>query len=877
VEVPGFEVVRRIGSGGMGEVFHAVRVGPGGFRKPVALKRLQLDHSINARMVQRFYAEARISAQLEHPNLVRVHDLLVVDDGYFIVMELLRGRTVAQLRDELDEVPWWLPLAIGEQALAGLEHAHALADEDGRPLGLVHRDLTPRNLFVCDGGVVKILDFGIAKLRHALTPGPTAGGAPMGTLEFLAPEQARGEAADARTDLYQLGGALYWLASGAGPHGSGTAAELVARAIAGTVTPLADRRLAAIEGALAAAPEDRYPDATTMRAAFRAALRDVAAGPEAIAALLPGAPEPARSSSAGDVAAPTELERTPPAPRRRRRAWVLVACAVVAAIAIAVVVLRRDRGGPRAGGPAEYQRVTFGRGSLYSARFAPDGASFVYSAAWGEGGTQLFLGEPEQPDARSLDLPGAEVVALSADGTLALIRDVRLYGFSRRGTLARVPLAGGAPRDLAEDVERADFAPDGELAVVRWVDGRPRLEYPLGEVLYEASATGWIGDARVSPRGDAVAFVEHSMLGDDRGRIALVDTSGRVTALTADYSSVQGLAWSRRSGEILFAAAEGGPRALRAVSRSGRIRLLDRAPGQLTLLDAAPDGSLLVRQDVEELRTIGGEVDGAERDLSWLNFSFPTSISDDGEWLVLYESGSEVGAGPGLYRRRLDGSDAAVRIAEGSGGLSSPDGRWVLAGGAAGDRLTMVPTGAGEPRQLVGSELGVFVTGDWSRDGRRLLVWAARAGEPVRAYVLDLDGGPPRAVPRQGIRFTLRGHVLAPDNRRAVVIDETTGALAIVDLETGALPAVAGARPGEEYASWSADGASLYVATMSTAPLRVDRLDPVTGARARWRELMPEDAVGVQQITQLELTPDARAYAYAYHRVLSTLYLVEGL
>src|SRR5688572_20583413 len=153
-------------------------------------------------MVQRFLAEARISAQLDHPNVVRVHDLIVVDDGYCLVMELLRGHTMAALRD-LPGLPWWVPFAVADQALAGLEHAHALSDDAGAPLGLVHRDLTPRNVFVCDGGTVKVVDFGLAELRHALDHG-RARDAVVGTLEFLAPEQARGEPVDARADLYQL-------------------------------------------------------------------------------------------------------------------------------------------------------------------------------------------------------------------------------------------------------------------------------------------------------------------------------------------------------------------------------------------------------------------------------------------------------------------------------------------------------------------------------------------------------------------------------------------------------------------------------------------------------------------------------------------------
>src|SRR5262245_18866814 len=136
--VSGFQIVRRIGRGGMGEVFHAVRVAPGGFRKAVALKQLALDQAIDGKAVRRFLQEARISAQLDHPNIVRVHDLLVEGGRHFIVMELLTGMNLVEaLRRAGGRAPWWLALEVAEQALSALAYAHALRGDGGRPLGLV--------------------------------------------------------------------------------------------------------------------------------------------------------------------------------------------------------------------------------------------------------------------------------------------------------------------------------------------------------------------------------------------------------------------------------------------------------------------------------------------------------------------------------------------------------------------------------------------------------------------------------------------------------------------------------------------------------------------------------------------------------------------
>ena len=126
------------------------------------------------------------------------------------------------------------------------------------------------------------------------------------------------------------------------------------------------------------------------------------------------------------------------------------------------------------------------------------------------------------------------------------------------GTLARAPLAGGAPRPVLEDVEWADWSPDGNsLAVVRNVDGRDRLEYPIGKVLYETSG-GWISYPRVSPKGDYVAFMDHPNQGDDGGSIAVVDASGKKKKLTREWYGTQGLAWSPDGQEVWFTASELG-------------------------------------------------------------------------------------------------------------------------------------------------------------------------------------------------------------------------------------------------------------------------------------------------------------------------------
>src|SRR5262249_13825144 len=143
---------------------------------------------------------------------------------------------------ERGPMPWWLALSVAEQALEGLAYAHGLADDDGGPVGLVHRDLTPRNLFVCRDGSVKVLDLRLAKVLPGVTLRLTRDGTLLGALEFLSPEQARAGPVVGRSDLYQLGATMYWALGGPAPHAAPPPAEVLARVLAGAPRPLAELR-----------------------------------------------------------------------------------------------------------------------------------------------------------------------------------------------------------------------------------------------------------------------------------------------------------------------------------------------------------------------------------------------------------------------------------------------------------------------------------------------------------------------------------------------------------------------------------------------------------------------------------------------------------
>ena len=326
----------------MGEVFAAVRTGPGGFRRQVALKRLVGDEAVRGSAVQRFLAEARILSSLHHPNVIEVYDVIAGDGGYVLVMELLTGATLgalAKARADDGGLPVAEIAALADQALAGLAYVHAARGEDGRPLGLVHRDLTPNNLFVTDAGEVKLIDFGIAKLRAALDAPVTREGEIHGTLELIAPEQARGDPPDPRTDLYQLAGSLYWALTGKYPHGTGTTIELITRAAMVRPPRVAELRrdvpaalAVAIDRAMELEPADRFPDAQAMRAALGSLVpSDGEARLAARVRSVAGTEAPAPSGELAPTEAPTVGERPSARASAGRRRWPFALAAAIAA------------------------------------------------------------------------------------------------------------------------------------------------------------------------------------------------------------------------------------------------------------------------------------------------------------------------------------------------------------------------------------------------------------------------------------------------------------------------------------------------------------------------------------------------------------------
>jgi eukaryotic-like serine/threonine-protein kinase len=556
-----------------------------------------------------------------------------------------------------------------------------------------------------------------------------------------------------------------------------------------------------------------------------------------------------------------------------------VPVAAIAAAAIALIVglgagkFLLQRSSPQASLPA-YHPLTFRRGMVHAARFAPDGKTIIYSAAWEGKSLQLFTTRPESPESHELEPAGADVLAVSASGEMALsLRSHPVAQFLYSGTLARVPLVGGAPREVMENVEFADWSPDGStLAIVRQEQGRHRLEFPAGKLLYQAD--GWIGHIRISPKADSIAFIDHPQLGDDGGAVALVDLAGKKTTLCTGWDSIQGIAWSPAGDEIWFTATRtGGDRSLYAVSPSGNVRLLARVPGELTLLDVDRDGNVLLTRGNDRAGMIGlGPGEAKERDLSWLDWSTPGDLSADGRTVLFAETGEGGGPKYAVYLRKTDNSPA-IRLSEGIGLALSPDGKWALARpNVTPSPLVLLPTGVGEAKTITHDSINHLLA-RWLPDGKRLVFLGNESGHGFRLYVESPDEGKPRPISPEGVNLSFvvspKGDFVAtggPDHK--IYLYPVTG---------GDPMPVSGTEPDEFPTGWSADGRSLYVFGFGAIPARVYELELATGKRRLWKELVPADAAGIDTIRGITITPDARAYVYGYIRTLSDLYVVDGL
>jgi len=848
-----YEVIDAIGAGGMGEVYRArdPRLG-----REVAIKVLPASFSADADRLRRFEQEARAAGVLNHPNITAVYDIGSIDGSPYVVQELLKGET---LRAALAGGR----LSARKSIDYALQIAHGLAAAHER--GIVHRDLKPENLFVTHDGRLKILDFGLAKLTQiesgagAVTSLPTETkgtepGVVLGTLGYMSPEQVRGKTADARSDIFSFGSILYEMLSGRRAFTGDSAADTMSAILREeppdlsvtnqSISPGLER---IVRHCLEKNPEQRFHSA-----------HDLAFDLEAL------------SGTSGQAALAGK-----PAVRRKPLPWLAVAAAAAILLAaFAAGRLWRPKGPPS----LSFHRITYRRGTVGDARFAPDGQTVVYSAAWDGNPPEIFATVPGTSDSRALGLRVAnlEAIAISPTGELAVTLP-RLEGGTAVGnTLARVPLGGGAPRPILEDAMTMDWSRDGKsLAVAREVKGRVRLEFPVGKVLFESS--GSISYPRVSPPGDRIAFIDHPVFDRPRGRVMLVDLAGRAKVLSDGWRDTQGLAWRPDGKEIWFTAttrSEG--RALHAVAPDGKTRLVARMPGSPWLYDISSDGRVLIDQwSVRNQIAALPPGESRERDLSWLDGSTLADLSPDGKRILFSESGEGGGENSGVYVRGTDASPA-VRLGEGTAFKFSRDQKWALTTiPRAASQLILLPIGSGEPRELPRGKIN-YESAWMLGNGKSVVFIGIEPGHGVRTYVQPVEGGSPRAITPDGIWAT----AVSPDGSLVAaqgLAEPTPRLYPIAGGEPRSVPAIVA---GDRVFQWSADGRRVFAIAApgpTPFPQRVYRIDLSTGKRELWREAAPADGTGISSFQGFCVAQDERSYAYSYRRAQSEMYIVEGL
>ena len=861
-----YEIQSLLGAGGMGEVYRARDTR---LQRDVAIKILPSSLATDLDRLRRFEQEARAVAALNHPNLLTVFDVgaapAPLQQGTdaaapaqlaaspYIVSELLEGAT---LRDRLSSGALRERRAIDY----AIQIAHGLAAAHER--GIVHRDLKPDNVFVTEDGRVKILDFGLAKLTETAPansddtmPSGTQAGLVLGTIGYMSPEQVRGKPADARSDIFSFGVVLYEMLAGRRAfHGESSADVMSAilnheppelTATNREISPALGR---IVHHCMEKTPQQRFQSAG-----------DIAFQLSELSGIRTSTAVPALGESVQKAAAQKWL-------------YPAIAASAVALLLAATWFLAKSHGHFD---PPKFTQLTFQQGSVDSGRFLSDGQSIITASRWGSDSTMsLYTARLDSQGIRPLGVAADALASVSSTGELLVIQNLRAVGpgYVRAGTLARLPVGGGAPRAVLEHIQYADWAPDGkDFAIVRFNPERHNysLEYPVGKVLYETS--GWVSDPRFSRDGKKIAFIDHPIFGDDLGSVAVIDLAGHRQSLSESYASAQGLSWSPNGDEIWYSAVSNGVyRSLFATTLAGKVRSLISVPGDIDIQDALPDGRILVA-DVNSriilmVSTPGG---GKDRDFSWMDWSYNPRFSSDGQQVLFGDQHS--GQLYGTFLRNMDGSPA-VRLGDGDPLDLSVDGKYAISRlPGAPDQLMLLPTGAGEPRQLTHSKIE-HLDARFFPDGRIFAV-GNEPGHRERTYLVDLQGNESPITP-EGVRALVPG----PDNKSLLTTNDDITEFQIFYLDGRSPRPLPQLQKGDRPYNFTLDGTAILLSRNGPQGVsEVWRADLNGANRTLVRTISLSEVSSITGRPLAITSRDTKNYAYRYTRKISSEYIVQGL
>jgi hypothetical protein len=841
-----YHIVSALGAGGMGEVYRAKDMR---LDRDVAIKVLPESFALDADRVARFTREAKAVAALSHPNIVNIFDTGVEQGRLFVVMELLDGET---LRDRLagGALTVRKTIDIAVQIARGLASAHDKA--------LVHRDLKPENIFLLADGQVKILDFGLARQAPSANAGATETGAAltnpgsvMGTVGYMAPEQVRGQAADARTDLFAFGAVLYEMLSGQRAFQRDTSAETMTAILKEDPPELTGRRVEIppaldriIRHCLEKNPIERFQTA-----------RDVAF------ALTSLSGSQVSSGAAAAVSAP-----------RRSIGATAVAALVLLAFAAGALAVRLLTPVDE---PLRFETKTLDAQWITRARFGPDGETIIFSSSVNGNVPEVFVQRPGAMTPVAIGQKAAHLLGVSSKGELAVITNASSqHHFMFSGTLSRMTLEGAAKAWL-ENVSDADWSPDGAtLAIVHSVDGHDLLEYPIGRVLYKAPA-GYLSDPRVSPDGAAVAFFEHPLGRDNRGFVKLVSRDGTGHALGGEYWGEEGLAWSADGRRVYFSASRAGGEPYQPfdvnVSGPPVVRQSFSSPGAMLILDVSRTGrQLVMRHDRRWSMRVLVPGEPAEREAGWLDFAIWGVLSPDRKTLAFTDLSASAGANYATAMRDL-ATGKVVRLGEGFGFGFSGDGQWIGAQLPSTLEIVLYPVGAGETIRVPKSGLDQAQPPSWMPRSRRLLLCGVLKAARERCYTQDPTTGALTPLTPEGVGLAW----FAPDERTYLTRGRAGAEVrTLASDRVISLPALTRA---DDPVAFSDDGRSVFVSAGSALPRKVDRIDIATNVRTTVRELAPPDRAGLTGLSVNYWIADGKGYVYQYQRALSTLFVVTGV
>jgi hypothetical protein len=841
----------------MGEVYAALDTR---LDRRVAVKVLSADLAVDSAHLARFGREARAASALNSPNIVSVFDVGEADAISYVVMELVEGRSLAEVLAAAP-LPIRKLLDLAGQIAEGLAAAHEA--------GIVHRDLKPANVMVTRDGFAKIVDFGLARSTqrdrsegtHATTQTapPTLTGDIVGTAGYMSPEQARGEPVDFHSDQFSFGSMLYEMATGVRAFREGTRIDTLSAVLHDDPEPIAQLRPGVppplrwvVERCLAKAATDRYQST-----------RDLARELRGIREHL--------SEVSGSAA--------PEKPMSRRRLG-LVAGGLAALLAGTGLWAAFTASRPAATGP-EFHRLTFRSGVVTRALFMQKSNSILYTASWDGGVPRTYLTLPEAKGAdRNLDAETQVPMAFSEDGSEVLV----LLGRSRPslnyfGTLAWWPALGGKARPFLENSGWADWAKRERFVAVVQEEGSARvlqLRDSSGKLrLSLFNTTGAITYVAISPDEREVAFIHHPSRTDDAGEVRIVAVDGtRSRTLTPVFERCVGLRWNGRTGEIWYTASRADiyTTALWGIDRGGRSRMVHSFPDFFSLQDVSEAGCLFVASS-EETDLLLRQGENPPADFSWLGSTIIADISPDGR-SILFLDGSPSAGTLGIWIRPLDGGEA-IRIGDGDPGKFSPDGRWVVATSrvpSGPPQLIVVPVGGGNIRALTNSaKVGYF---EPSFSGPDSLLFVRAEGDRREVGRIRVDGTGTESLGVTGCSSPAAN----PERTRLLCIEESDRSALMI---YGLAPREAGRRLYSVanggsfiYARWSERGDRIFSVTFDR---RLLVLNAATGAVLEERQVPLREGITGESLVNAACSPDGATQAYSISYTSSRLYLGRGM